>query len=83
MFDVETSSCVFVFEGHTASVNACAWSVAESNGRLILSGSADKTLRVWDSQTGGCEQVLRGHQKAVVCAEWSEAEGGCCWVLNI
>jgi WD40 repeat protein len=28
----------------------------------VVSGSWDKTLRVWDVDTGDCERVLRGHR---------------------
>jgi WD40 repeat protein len=37
------------FEGHTGSV----WSVAfSSDGKQIVSGSDDKSIRVWDAETG-------------------------------
>uniref|UniRef100_A0A8D1K9R8 Dynein assembly factor with WD repeats 1 n=1 Tax=Sus scrofa TaxID=9823 RepID=A0A8D1K9R8_PIG len=30
-------------------------------GNRLLTGSADKTARIWDAQTGQCLQVLEGH----------------------
>ena len=36
--------CVAVLEGHTNTV----WSVAKLNETTIISGSSDKTVRVWD-----------------------------------
>jgi WD40 repeat protein/Flp pilus assembly protein TadD len=48
--------------GHTGRV----WSVAISaDGTRIVSGSADGTLRLWDSGTGQELLVLRGHRAAV------------------
>ena len=38
-------------EGHGAGVNAVALS---GDGRLAVSGSDDKTLKVWDVATGTC-----------------------------
>uniref|UniRef100_A0A8D1EEP9 Dynein assembly factor with WD repeats 1 n=1 Tax=Sus scrofa TaxID=9823 RepID=A0A8D1EEP9_PIG len=39
--------------GHDISFNP--------QGNRLLTGSADKTARIWDAQTGQCLQVLEGH----------------------
>ena len=36
-----------------------------SDGRIV-SGSGDKTIRVWDATTGATTQVLRGHDEVRV-----------------
>jgi WD40 repeat protein len=35
--------------------------VALSDGRRVVSGSSDNTLRVWDVDTGECVRELQGH----------------------
>jgi WD40 repeat protein len=35
--------------------------VALSDGRRVVSGSKDNTLRVWNADTGECVRVLSGH----------------------
>ena len=54
-------------EGHTGQVEA----VAVAEGRVI-SGSEDRTLRVWDLASGECQRTLEGHTgpvRAVAVAE--------------
>ncbi|MGD0885241.1 MAG: protein kinase [Thermodesulfovibrionales bacterium] len=52
------SSVVRVFEGHTEGVDSVAIS---PDGQYALSGSGDKTLRLWDIETGECLRVFEGH----------------------
>jgi WD40 repeat protein len=48
--------------------------VALSDGRRVVSGSVDKTLRVWDVDTGECVRELKGHGRGNV----SESYGAMC-----
>ena len=32
------------------------------DGRFVVSGSLDTTIRVWDATTGQCKHTLMGHQ---------------------
>lgn len=40
---------VLTFKGHTGSVEAVSWS---PDGSRVLTGSLDKTAKVWDAKTG-------------------------------
>jgi len=62
--DALTHSTLGRFEGHSAYVHGAA---VDTNGRVVVSASADKTLRVWDVERRVCNKVLEGHQDAVRC----------------
>ena len=51
--------------GHTGSVNALALS---PDGRFLVSGSEDLTLKIWDTATGNVLRTLSGHDKSVLAA---------------
>jgi len=57
-----------VLYGHDGRI----MSVMESpNGRRIVSGSCDRTVRVWDAETGAELAVLRGHEGDVLLVAFS------------
>ncbi|KAK2041575.1 WD40 repeat-like protein [Colletotrichum somersetense] len=52
------SACLQTLEGHTNAV----LSVVFCGDRMqLVSGSADRTIKIWDSATGQCIQTLHGH----------------------
>ncbi|KAJ5464315.1 uncharacterized protein N7458_000001 [Penicillium daleae] len=60
--EFETETPGRTLEGHSDFV----WSVVFSpNGRLLASGSRDKTVRIWDTATGGLQQTLEGHSDQI------------------
>ncbi|KAI5845957.1 hypothetical protein BZA05DRAFT_342136, partial [Tricharina praecox] len=54
--------------GHSDGVGAVAFS---PDGRLIASGSRDKTVRLWDPVTGTCCGTLEGHSDWVNAVAFS------------
>src|SRR3990167_6790055 len=50
-FDTSKGECVFVFEGHTKTINSMSFS---SDGKYLASTSDDNTLRLWDIETKTC-----------------------------
>ena len=53
-----TGSQVAVLSGHSSWVTSLAFS---SDGILLVSGSHDRTVKLWDIQTGGVIKTLHGH----------------------
>ena len=37
------------------------------SGNTIVSGSTDRSLKVWNAETGMCEYTLYGHTSTVRC----------------
>ena len=50
--------------GHTSWVRSLAFS---SNGKSLVSGSDDKTIKLWDVQTGGLVRTFHGHTGWICC----------------
>jgi len=50
--------------GHSGDVNSVAYS---PDGKHVLSGSDDKTVKIWDAQTGKEVSVLLCHRPIVCC----------------
>ncbi len=56
------SETLRTFKGHTNWVRAAA---VTADGRRALSGSDDRTLRLWDLVTGETLRILEGHTRPV------------------
>jgi WD40 repeat protein/serine/threonine protein kinase len=50
------------FEGHSGGVRSVTFS---ADGKYILSGSDDKTLKLWEVATGRCLRTFEGHYEGV------------------
>jgi WD40 repeat protein len=68
-------STLLTYRGHTGAVYTIAWS---PNGQYIASGSADSTVRVWNTATGETLYIYQGHAglfNSVFTVGWA-ANGG-------
>lgn len=72
-------------EGHSDRVASVAFS---PNGRLLASGSYDRTIKLWDPATGALKHTLEGHSGGVVSVAFSPngqliASGSCDETIKI
>ncbi|PWI64590.1 hypothetical protein PCL_09520 [Purpureocillium lilacinum] len=56
--DENWGSVITTLEGHGSSVSSVAFS---PDGKLVASGSYDKTIKIWDAETGEVQRALAGH----------------------
>lgn len=56
------------FRGHVEAVYQVSWS---SDSRLLVSGSKDSTLKVWDTHTKKMKFDLPGHGDEVYSVDWA------------
>ena len=54
--------CEQTLIGHNGGV----W-CSEMTDEFIVSGSTDRTIRVWNIMTGACQHILYGHTSTVRC----------------
>ena len=84
-----TGSQTAVLSGHTDQVHCLTFS---SDGTLLVSGSHDKTVKLWDIQTGGVVKTFSGHTGQVfsvsisadctTIASGSEDKTICLWNIH-
>jgi len=63
IFNALTGSQTAVLSRHTKFVMSLAFS---SDGTWLVSGSSDKTVKLWDVQTGGVVKTFHGHTDEIL-----------------
>ena len=66
-----SGTCLHTFTGHTEQVISLLFS---PDGKTLFSGSADRSVRVWDVETGRCQASLLGHHHWVWSLVYSAAD---------
>lgn len=75
VYDLESISCSYVLSGHTDIV-LCLDTCVSSFGRtLIVTGSKDNNVRLWDCENKTCIGVGKGHMGAVGAVAFSKKQG--------
>ncbi|KAF9136314.1 hypothetical protein BGW39_000030 [Mortierella sp. 14UC] len=67
-YDTATWTRTGTLQGHEERVTSLAFS---PNSQQLLSGSVDKTLRLWGCQTGTVDFILEGHSNEVATVVFS------------
>ena len=55
----ETYACVKTLQGHDHNVSSVAFT---PSGDHVVSGSRDRTIKIWEVSTGYCVRTLTGHR---------------------
>jgi len=66
--DGDTSGLERILSGHSECVTSVAFS---PDGTRIVSGSDDKTVRIWRIESGECEYIFSGHHRPVQSVAFS------------
>eukprot|EP01112_Ceratiomyxa_fruticulosa_P007415 TRINITY_DN1921_c0_g2_i1.p1 TRINITY_DN1921_c0_g2~~TRINITY_DN1921_c0_g2_i1.p1 ORF type:complete len:528 (-),score=49.02 TRINITY_DN1921_c0_g2_i1:412-1995(-) len=66
LFDVETGETLQHFRGHSAPVRCLQ--IAEGFGGPIVSGSYDRSIKMWD-MNGNCVNTIRAHTHKINCLQ--------------
>ncbi|KAJ1702869.1 hypothetical protein LUZ63_002648 [Rhynchospora breviuscula] len=72
VYDVATMSCVYVLSGHTEIVVCLDTCVASSGRSLLVTGSKDNTVRLWDTESRSCLGTGTGHLGAIGAVAFSK-----------
>ena len=62
-FNVDTGQKMLDLQGHNGDVAALSLNPKDQN--LFVTGSVDRTARLWDLRKPGCVQTFWGHQADV------------------
>jgi len=62
--------------GHTDAITCLQIDETLNNPAwpVLMTGSWDRTIRIWNAETGNCENVLRGHTRGVRCIQFDSVK---------
>ncbi|GCE23067.1 hypothetical protein KDK_68670 [Dictyobacter kobayashii] len=65
---IATPGADYIYRGHSAAVTTVSWS---PDGHYLASGSADKTVQVWQATNGALRYTFVGHTSPVTALAWN------------
>ncbi|KAE9601432.1 putative transcription factor WD40-like family [Lupinus albus] len=72
VYDLASMSCSYVLAGHTEIVLCLDTCVSTSGKSLIVTGSKDNNVRLWESESKSCIGIGIGHMGAVGAVAFSK-----------
>ncbi|CAH8560282.1 unnamed protein product [Schistosoma bovis] len=63
------TSCCTILRGHSKSVNSIQFL---PYGNILVTGSSDRTVCLWDGRSGLCEHTFLGHTHSINCAIFNQ-----------
>ncbi|KAL1539855.1 transducin beta-like protein 3 [Salvia divinorum] len=78
VYDLASMSCSYILTGHTDVVPCIDTCVSASGKTLIVSGSKDNTVRLWEAQSQCCIGVGVGHMGAIGAVAFSKKNRNFC-----
>ncbi|KAA3486582.1 transducin beta-like protein 3 [Gossypium australe] len=72
VYDLSSMSCSYVLAGHTDTILCLDTSISSNGRRLILTGSKDNSVRLWESERRCCIGLGIGHMGAVGAVAFSK-----------
>ncbi|OMO51098.1 hypothetical protein COLO4_37813 [Corchorus olitorius] len=72
VYDLSSMSCSYSLAGHTDTILCLDTTVSSDGRRLIVTGSKDHNVRLWDSERRCCVGLGIGHRGAVGAVAFSK-----------
>lgn len=71
IYDSITKKFLIELSGHDGGV----WALKYAGNGILVSGSTDRSVRIWNIHLGKCTHVFKGHTSTVRCLDIVEHEG--------
>ena len=66
-YNLDNMTNVAVTSNRVTDETRITRSISNFANRLVVSGSSDNTIRLWDIECGACLRTLEGHEELVRC----------------